>query len=158
MIKIRKLYDGLFKIVEILSAIFLAGMVIICGYSVFMRYVLRAAPRWGDEMALFCMIWYSLLSASLALKEDRHIRIGLWDNLLPPKIAKALQVLVHMIVFTVVVILLRYSSLLTQLASRTRMTGSGLPLSWEYIALPVSAVFMLIAAIGRIGEIIGRKC
>lgn len=158
MEKVRKLYDGLFKLVEIVSALFLAGMVVICGYSVFMRYVMQAAPRWGDEMALFCMIWYSLLSASLALKENRHIRISIWDTLLPPKASQILQVIVHVIVVVVVLMLFRYSGLLTQLAGRTRMTGSGLPLSWEYVALPVSAIFMLIAAIGRIGEIIGRKC
>ncbi|MEA4932600.1 MAG: TRAP transporter small permease [Lawsonibacter sp.] len=158
MATIRKLYDGLFKIVEFASAIFLAGMVVICFYSVVMRYVFHAAPRWGDEMALFCMIWYGLLSASLALKENRHIRIGIWDSLLPQKASRVLLIIVHLIVLVVVIILLRYSALLTHLAGRTRMTGSGYPLSLEYAALPVSAVFMLIATIGRLGEIIGRKC
>ncbi len=155
---IRKAYDGLFRGVEYVSILFLAGMVIICAINVFMRYVMHAALRWGDEMSLFCMIWYSLLSASLALKENRHIRIDVWDKLLPAKASQILNVVVHVIVVAVLVVLLYNGVLLTELAGRTKMTGSGLRLAYEYVALPVSAVFMLIAAIGRIGEIVGGKC
>ena len=157
MSKLKKAYDIFFRIVEYASAVFLMGMVVICAANVFMRYVMHAALRWGDEMSLFCMIWFSMLSAAVTLKENRHIRVGIWDSILKGKAGKILNVLFYIIIFVVLVILLRYSIKLTQLTGKTKMTGSGIKLMYEYIALPISSFIMLIAACGRVGEIFGWK-
>lgn len=155
--KSHHIYDLFFKVVEYASAVFLFCMVIICATNVFMRYVMHHALRWGDEMSLFCMIWYSMLSASVALKENRHIRVGIWDGILGKKANQILQLVVYIITIAVIGIMMFYSYKLTGLAGRTKMTGSGLPLAWEYVSLPVCSVLMLIASIGRVGEIFGWK-
>ena len=156
MKNIRKVYDGFFNLIENICVVFLAGMVIICAYSVFMRYVMKAAPRWGDEMALFCMVWYGLLSAAVALKEDRHIRIRLWENWLSPKANKILEVIIHVVVLAVLLWFFKWAVALTSLAGATVMTGSQLPMKYLYVAEPVAVFCMIFAAIGRIGEICGN--
>ena len=157
MSKLRKAYDIFFKVVEYASAVFLMGMVVICATNVFMRYVMHSALRWGDEMSLFCMIWFSMLSAAVTLKENRHIRVGIWDNILKGKALLLLNVLVYVVIFIVLIVLCKYSIQLTKLTGNTKMTGSGIKLLYEYIALPICSVIMLIAAAGRVGEIFGWK-
>ena len=143
---LRKLYDGFFNVVKYLCAAIMLVMVGIVIYSVFMRYVMNDTPRWGDEMALFCMIWFCLLSASWAFKENRHIRIEFWASILPPRIYWVMELIVHLLALAVLTVI-----------GNSKMTGSGLPMAALYAAEPVSIFCMAVAAVGRIGEILGRK-
>lgn len=154
---LRKIYGRFFVAVEYLCVFFQGAMVCILAYGVFMRYVLNNSPRWTDEISIFCMIWFSLVGAAVALKENRHIRIQFWEAFLPPKVMKILELVVHMIVLVFLCWFLTQAISLTRLTGATRLTGSGIPLKFEYMAEPVAVVLMIIAAIGRIGEIIGGK-
>lgn len=154
---IRKTYDNIFIIVETICIIFLGIMVMTMAYMVVMRYIFSNSPRWGDEIALFCMVWIGLLSSSIAMKEDLHIRIKLWDLVLSPRATKILELIVHIIVCVVLTALLVYGYKLVLIAGKTTLTGSGIPLKYLHLSVPVSAFFMLLGAIGRIGEIIGDK-
>ncbi|MFR5732174.1 MAG: TRAP transporter small permease [Clostridium sp.] len=160
MIKVkalRKLYDIIFLAVEAFAVIFMLGMVGIAIYSVFMRYVMHNAPCWGDELALLCMVWFGFLSAAVALKEDRHIRVDLWKAVLPPKAYKVLELVVHLIGFAALCVFFKYSLHLTALAGMTKMTGSRLPLTYLYLAEPVGIGMLIVAMAGRLGEIIAGK-
>ena len=153
----KKIYDIFFDIVEGFAVVFMSGMVGVVVYSVFMRYVMHRAPRWGDEIALLCMVWFGFLSAAVALKEDRHIRINFWGMFLSPKIHKGLEIIVHTIGLVSCCVFFKYSVHLVALAGMTKMTGSRLPLSYLYMAEPVGIGLLIIAMIGRIGEIIANR-
>jgi TRAP-type C4-dicarboxylate transport system permease small subunit len=152
---IRRAYDGIFKIINAISITLIIAMVGIVSYMVVMRYIFKNSPRWGDELALLCMVWIAFFSACTAMKEDLHIRIKLWDLVLPPKVMKVLEIIVHIIVCLVLLVLIRYGSALVVLSGNNLLPGSRLPMSLMYIVEPVAGFFMLVAAIGRIGEIIG---
>lgn len=152
---IRKAYEGIFKIINAISITLIIAMIGIVSYMVVMRYVFKNSPRWGDELALLCMIWIAFFSAATAMKNDVHIRIKLWDLVLPPKAMKVLEVIVHIIVCVVVLVLIKYGFALVKLSGSNLLPGSRLPMSLMYITEPLTGIFMIIAAIGRIGEIIG---
>ncbi|RGZ00647.1 TRAP transporter small permease [Clostridium sp. AM58-1XD] len=154
---IQKIYDIIFKLVEGVAVVFMWGMVCIVAYSVFMRYVLHNAPRWGDELALLCMVWFGFLSAAVALKEDRHIRINFWGMFLSKKMHKGLELIVHGIGLVALLVFFKYSVHLVGLAGMTKMTGSRLPLSYLYMAEPVGIGMLIVAMIGRIGDIIANR-
>ncbi len=154
---IRKVYNGFFKSINAISITLVITMICVVAYMVVMRYVFSNSPRWGDEVALLCMVWIAFFSATTAMKEDLHIRIKLWDLVLPPKVMKVLEVIVHIIVCVVLLVLIKYSISLVELTGKNVLPGSRLPMKLMYIVEPITGVFMLIAAIGRIGEIIGSK-
>lgn len=154
---IRKYYDMFFQGIEIICVLFQGAIVLILAYGVFMRHVINNSPRWTDEISLFCMIWFSLLGAAVALKENRHIRIQFWNSFLPPKVMKGLELIVHVIVFIFLLWFLKYAIALTNLTGSTKLTGSGIPMKYLYVSEPVAVGCMIIAAIGRVGEIIGSK-
>jgi TRAP-type C4-dicarboxylate transport system permease small subunit len=157
VIILRKAYENTFKVIEAICIIFLAVMIMTMAYMVIMRYIFSNSPRWGDEIALFCMVWIGLLSSSIAMKEDLHIRIKLWDLVLSPKSMKILEIIVHIIVCIVLATLLIFGYKLFLMAGKTTLTGSGIPLKFLHLSVPVSAFFMLLGAIGRMCEIIGNK-
>ncbi|MDR2390908.1 MAG: TRAP transporter small permease [Planctomycetota bacterium] len=154
---LKKTTRILYKIVEALSVFFVFGMVGTVCYVVFTRYVMNNAPRWGEEVALLCMVWFSLLSASMAIWDNRHIRVAVWEMVLPKKVFKALEVLVHVILFGIVVLMCWYGLDLLAVVSRGKMSGTGISYFWLYVSIPVSTAFMLIATMQRIGEILADK-
>lgn len=157
MTQFKKFTKVLYKLVEGLSVLFLLGMVLTVCYVVFTRYVTRTAPRWGEEVACMCMVWFSLLSAALPIWDNRHIRLTMWENVLSPRSYKILETVVHALLFAIVVMLAKYGLDLLNTVGRAKMSGTGLSYVFLYGAIPVSSVFMLIATIDRLGDIIGNK-
>jgi TRAP-type C4-dicarboxylate transport system permease small subunit len=153
----KKLTRMLYKFVEALSVFFVAGMVITVCYIVLARYVLNNAPRWGEEVALECMVWFALLSSSLAIWDDRHIRVTAWDMTLSKKALRILDLVAHVMLFVIIVLIFYYSIPLLRIVARSRMSGTGISYVYLYGAVPVSSVFMLIATMERLGDIFGGK-
>ncbi len=153
----KKFTKILYKAVEGLSVLFLLGMVVTVCWVVFTRYVTRTAPRWGEEVACMCMVWFSLLSAALPIWDNRHIRITMWENVLPPRAYRVLDAVVHLLLFSIVVMLAKYGMDLLNTVGRAKMSGTGVSYVFLYGAIPVSSVFMLIATIDRLGDILGNK-
>lgn len=154
---IRKYYDMFFQGIEVICVLFQGAMVLFLAYGVFMRHVINSSPSWTDQLSQFCMIWFSLLGAAVALKENRHIRIQFWNAFLPPKVMKVLELIIHVIVFVFLLWFLNYAIALTNLTGHTKLTGSGIPIRYLYISEPIAVGGMIIAAVGRVGEIIGSK-
>ncbi|MDR1521235.1 MAG: TRAP transporter small permease [Planctomycetota bacterium] len=154
---LKKFTRGLYKIVEALSVLFVFGMVATICYVVFARYVMNSAPRWGEEVALFCMVWFSLLSASMAIWDNRHIRVTVWEMFLSKKTLRILEAIVHFILLGIIVLMFYYGLDLLKVVARGKMSGTGISYLYLYGAVPISALFMLIAAIQRIGEILADK-
>ncbi|MDR1835162.1 MAG: TRAP transporter small permease [Fusobacteriaceae bacterium] len=154
---LQKIKEKLYRFIEVLSVVFLIGMVVVVCYAVFGRFVIRKAPRWGEEVALLCMVWFSVLSATLAIFDNRHIRVTVWETYLSPKTYQILEVIVHIILFGIIVLMLYYGTALLKFVSPAKMSGTRISYFWLYSSVPVASVFMVIATIVRIGEIIGRK-
>lgn len=153
---LKKTTRAVYLAVEALSVAFLAGMAAIVCYVVFARYVMNNAPRWGEEAALLCMVWFSLLSASLAIWDNRHIRVTVWELALPPRALRWLELGVHLTLMAIIALMTWYGRDLLGVVSRGRMSGTGISYLYLYGAVPASAVFMALATAQRIGEIIGE--
>src|SRR5690606_41459077 len=53
--------------------------------GVFFRYVVQSSLSWSEEVAILAFTWVVLLTASLGVREDSHVRITLIDDALPDK-------------------------------------------------------------------------
>jgi TRAP-type C4-dicarboxylate transport system permease small subunit len=154
---LRKATRALYRVVQALSVLFLAGMAATVCFVVFTRYALNNSPRWGEEVALLCMVWFSLLSAALPIWDNRHIRITAWDLILPPRILRVLELVVHLILVAIIALMGWYGIELLEFVAKSRMSGTGISFIYLYGAVPVSAVFMLVAGLQRLGEIFVDK-
>jgi TRAP-type C4-dicarboxylate transport system permease small subunit len=65
---------------------FLMAMLVIClGLQVFFRYALQASLTWSEELSRICFVWIIYLGASLAAKEQQHVRVTAQLLLLPER-------------------------------------------------------------------------
>ena len=122
----RKFYDGIYWLFMTFCKIVFIASIVITSYVVFMRFVMSKTPRWGEQAILMCMVYMALISASLAIRTDKHLRVVLIQYLFPQKVrAKAMKVL-H------------------SLSQVTIFLFSLFMKSWLYAAVPVAGVCMLL--------------
>lgn len=61
-------------------------------YGVFMRYFVGGAPIWTDELSRFLIIGTVMIAAGAVWVEGSHMRVALIERLLPPPLARLLNV------------------------------------------------------------------
>ena len=60
-------------VVEYICKFMLVVQLVVVSGVVIGRYVFSVTPAWGEEMALFAMVWFGLLSASIGVRDDTHL-------------------------------------------------------------------------------------
>lgn len=148
----ERIFDKLYSVINNLCRIFMLIQTIVVVYVVFGRYILNNTPAWGEELSLLSMVWFSLLSASLATKTDDHIRISIVDNILPEKILKLLQLIFYFLTVIFAIFMIVEGTKLTVLTLRSIMPGLGISISWLYLSVPIAGLSLLLTLIGKIGD------
>jgi TRAP-type transport system small permease protein len=142
-------YKRLYKTMEVASVIFLAGMVVVVSIVVIGRYVFNSTPAWSEEIGLFCMVWFALLSAALGIFDGCHIKVTILEKFLSAKACKVLDVLVSLFLLCIFVFLIYNGLLLVVMTRNSLMGGSGIPFMYLNAAVPVSALCMVFAVVSK---------
>ena len=79
-------------------ALFVASLVLT--YSVFSRYLFKAATDWQDEVAVFCIVGAVFLAGAWVQAQRGHIGIEAVASVLPPSINRARIVIVDILTLT----------------------------------------------------------
>lgn len=128
---------------EVVTAVLLGVMIGAVGLSVFCRYLLQMPLSWTEEVVLICMVWLVFLGASVATKHHEHIVIDFAVSLVPQPLARAMALLVLIVVSAVLAVLTWQGILLLQVTQYVTTTALGIPTMYMYAAVPVSAALML---------------
>ncbi|WP_111735444.1 TRAP transporter small permease [Roseovarius amoyensis] len=63
----------------------LAGMALVVGANVALRYLTNNSLPWADEVARYLMIWMTFVGAGLALRRGGHVAISNLQDVLPTR-------------------------------------------------------------------------
>lgn len=145
--KIRPVYDITEKIIMFLCKILLVADILITCYMVIGRYVnFIAAPVWGEQIVLTLMVYMAVLSATLAIRNNAHIRMTCFDPFLPKKLVMSLEILSD-----VLVMILGYVMLVHGWTATVKLGARGyydslpwLSRFWMYFPVPLAGVGMII--------------
>ena len=154
---LKKTVDILYKIVELFSCLCLAGQIVIISYAVFTRYVLNSSPSWAEEISRVLMIWMSLLTVSLAVKDDSHVRISFLDKIFKGKALFIRDVFYALLNIAFSAVLFWKGLELAKQSARTKLPGSGLPSSVMYASVCVGGLLMVIMLVYKLGEQLCHK-
>lgn len=147
MIKISPIMDYIEKFINTVCVLFLAFQVISIIVMVFGRYIFNYVPRMTEEFSLFCMVWFSLLSISLSIRDDSHIKMEVMDALVSPDKIKYFQYFAAILIFGFSVAMVVYGYRLVLLTANTQLSGFQISEGWLYLSIPVSGVFMALSSI-----------
>jgi TRAP-type C4-dicarboxylate transport system permease small subunit len=142
------------KIIMFLCQFFMMGMVLVVAYSVFARFILHNPPAWGEEGAIFCMVWVALLSSSLAVKDGRHIRMTIIEHILPQKVSQGLFKFIHIFILLAGLVLLIYGVKIMELAGLSEMPALHISYCWLYASLPLTGLAILLMLLRRLRGIL----
>jgi TRAP-type C4-dicarboxylate transport system permease small subunit len=119
-------------------------------WGVFSRYVLGAQSRWTEEVAIYLLIWVSLLGAAITYRDRGHLGFDYMVSKLHPDARRAAAVWAELIsvAFVGYALVLGGGSLML----RSLTLGQATPaLGWQvgylYSVIPMSGLFFLLFAI-----------
>lgn len=156
--RIQKLFDAFFGLITFLCKAMIMLQVICVTIVVIGRYVFNVTPAWGEELTLFCLVWMSLMGAALALRDNSHLRITMFDSLMSPKVISALNLLGDIVVSLFAAAIFWYGISMTKQVSRSILYGMHISKGYLYAAVPAAGAMFLIVEIERIFKwFYGRK-
>ncbi|HYF84179.1 MAG TPA: TRAP transporter small permease [Clostridia bacterium] len=153
---INKLSDMVDKVCSVILVVLIGGMVLATSMQIICR-VFFSALSWSEEITRYLLVWSTFIGAGCVYKKGGHISVTVIQDLLPKKLRKAAQVLVHLLCGAFFVIAVYYGFKYmgrqgTQLSAALRI-----PMRYMYMAIPVGSGVMLLHAINAIALIFVEK-
>jgi len=159
--KIKKTLD---IALEYLVMIVVGILVIDVLWQVFTRKILGNQSEITQELAIFLLIWVSLLGAAVAMNKGAHLGIDYFTGKLSIKNRVATEVFVFAAValFSIYVMVIGgYDLVATTLRMDQRSPIMGIQMGYVYLAVPISGLFMsfysIIGLVERIKELKNKK-
>ena len=146
--KIKVVYDIAEKIMMFLCKILLIADILITCYIVIGRYVnFIPAPVWGEQVVLTLMVYMAVLSATLAIRKNAHIRMTSFDRYLPKTLLNVLELVSDILVMILGYVMLKYGwdSAYKMLVRNTVYDSlPWLSRFWMYFPIPLAGATMII--------------
>ncbi len=76
------------------ASLALVTLVVTFGWLVFGRYVLNATPTWVEQLALLLICYIAFLGAAAGVRDNTHIGVSLFRDMMPPTVQKLLMILI----------------------------------------------------------------
>ncbi len=86
------------KVLEILGAVLLVGMVAVVLWQVFSRTVLGNPNTVTEELVRFGLVWFAMLSSAYVVGQKAHLAVTVLSEKLTGKKSKILEVVVQSII------------------------------------------------------------
>ncbi len=91
---------------------------------------------WPEEFCRYCYIWTVFLSLGYTIKKGNMLKVALLMDMLPLKIRKSIEIIVHVLMLAIFAIFFRYAIMYTGKIKITGQVSSamGIPMWIMYLA------------------------
>jgi TRAP-type C4-dicarboxylate transport system permease small subunit len=135
-----------------------AVMVFSVSYGVLGRYLTFVkAPRWTQELAILCMVWLCFISAGSAVKDDKHVRMTLIENIVSKSWVVPLKTFAYVLLALVNIFFVIYGAQTAILSRSARMAATGWPLSITYDSIVLGGLYGAVMSVYRIYKGVNSK-
>ncbi len=139
----KKYLDKSFQVLLWFAMALLVVMVLIVFSNVVLRYGFSSGIKWGEEVPLIIVIWFTFIAMALGVKEDLHISITVFTMRANQFVNDLLNLLKYSIELCIGVIIFRYGWLLTLNGLKSFLPATHITNAINYIILPISAIFII---------------
>lgn len=122
-------------------------------WGVFSRYALSAQSRWTEELAIYLLMWVSLLGASLAYADKGHLGVDYFVMKLDDSAQYWARIVTELMVVLFAGFVLVYGGsqlVMETLKSQQSSAALGLPMGYVYLAAPISGLFFLLFSVEQL--------
>lgn len=144
LVALKMLLDGLCRVVMLAVIILIVVIVASISAQVFWRYVLNNSLIWPEEVSRYAFLWASCLGMSVGVRRGDLIAIDvLWAGR-PKRVRLIVSIVTRLLVAPLLFVFVWEGGILMDVVAGQRTASTQMPVSWVYLALPISSVFALL--------------
>ena len=112
--------------------------------QVIFRFVLKSSLAWTEELAIYCLVWLTILGAAYAMSLKAHIGVTFFTDLFPLRIRQGFFILATLasIVFYFILIIQGYD--LMNQGMKQLSPVLAIPMGYIYAVIPVSGFLLVV--------------
>ncbi|WP_067093768.1 TRAP transporter small permease [Marinomonas atlantica] len=149
LLAIRTVIDKCFAILASASLLAIAAVVLL---QVISRFMLPTSPVWTEELSRYLFIYLIVLSSGLVIRDDRHVRLELFQGFLNPFWKRLYTVACHVLTAAFALYLIPFSMQYAQIGKWQMSPTLEMPMLWVFIS--VTIFFYLTAFYSVLGAIL----
>lgn len=138
--KVLKKIDENFE--RVILSILVLLIVLVMLLQIVCRYIFNNSLIWSEEFCRYCYIYFVFVGTALAVREQSELRVDAVVSILPKKTRRALNVVVDVIVFLMLVYLSYWS--IPMVWAMYQKGGSSpamkLPMFIVYLSAPIGLI------------------
>ncbi len=97
-----------------------------------------------NELSRYLMVWTAMLTATLLVYEDGHLRLTFLTDALPPLAARAVYLVSELVVLCFLALLVVASLMMMPSVREQSTVTLGVSMVWFYAALPIGGALMFV--------------
>ena len=154
----EKLLTGIDWINDKVTLLILVLLNLIVGLQVFSRYVLNHSLFWSEELARYLFIYLVFLSGAMVLRQDRHIQVTVFVDILPAPLKRAIIVLGELLMLGFAGTVLVESIWLAAMVWTVLTAAMEIPWTFVYLGIILGMAVMVLALVGSLwARLLGRR-
>ena len=145
--KLKPVFNVTDRVLMVICKLLLIADICITSFAVAGRYIsFIPDPMWSEELVLTCMAYMAVLSAAIALRHHRHIRMSAFDKWIPKTLLHVLDLVVDVFVlaFAVTMLVLGFNYAFTLGANASYISMPFLSRFWAFFPVPLAGICMII--------------
>ncbi|MDR0638944.1 MAG: TRAP transporter small permease [Spirochaetaceae bacterium] len=146
----NKFLNTLFRVIEIMIAVFLALMIVLVFLNVAGRYLFSVGFVWSEEIARLCFIFLVYLGSIEAMRDNRHLMIDTLMTKVPMLAQKIVYSLVQGCIIWLMIIQTRGSWGLVMQNRNNRWVATGFPAHFVHFFGVILGVSIAIIAVSNL--------
>ena len=119
-------------------------MIITAFAQVIFRFVIQMSLDWSEELARYAFLWCMFISAGMAVKHRRHIKVEFIMEMLPKKVRFGLEIISDLIWMAFCLLLVKDGIGLLEFVKTQVSPSMEVPFKYIYTSLPVGAALMFL--------------
>lgn len=132
---LEKALDRISGLCLVIASISLVTLIATFGWLVFGRYVLNVTPTWVEQLALLLICYIAFLGAAAGVKEDTHIGVTLFRDMLPFGPQKVVMIAIDIILSAFGAVMFLAGTTLMQFGWSTLLPMLDIPESFRTLAI-----------------------
>lgn len=118
-------------------------------YQVVTRFIFEQPSTWSEALTRTCLIWMVFLGITIAFRHGALVAIDLAYRSVSGRLKALLQGFITLASISLLGVILWFGVQMTWRVRFQTLAGLEVPIAWAYAALPVGALFGLLAVIAH---------
>ena len=147
---LNRVYKVLAQVLNMISAVFMALLILIVLYSVFSRYILNSSIAWAEEVSRFLFIFVICIGAVTAYFRNEHLGLDLLVKILPRSIHKQIDFIKNSLMLFITGFMTYGGWRLMMASMDSRSPALRIRMGYIYSILPVFAALLFVTTAVRL--------